>query len=80
MQQLVSIQWYPVQFGEMPDAEGTYMVAFSDGSVESYPMDIRDIQDGAIHCGSIEGEWWAASVPHPERSELFLDISELISE
>jgi len=80
MQQLVSIQWYPVAYGEMPDVEGTYLVAFSDGSVESYPMDSKDIQDGEIHCGSAVGEWWADGLPHPERSDLMLDISELISE
>jgi hypothetical protein len=37
--------------------------------------------DGAIHCGSsarVSGG--LHPVPHPERSELFLDISELISE
>jgi len=80
MQQLVSIQWYPVAYGEMPDVEGTYLVAFSDGTVESYPMDHKDIQDGEIHCGSAVGEWWAEGLPHPERSDLMLDISELISE
>jgi len=80
MQLLLLIQWYPVAFGEMPDAEGTYLVAFSDGSVESYPMDEKDIQDGEIRCGSAVGEWWAASPPHPERSDFMLDISELIEE
>ena len=80
MQQIVTIQWYPVAYGEMPAAEGTYLVAFSDGAVESYPMDLKDILDGEIHCGSALGEWWAESIPHPYRSDLSIEISDLIEE
>lgn len=78
MEQIVAIHWYPVAYGEMPEAEGTYLVAFSDGSVESYPMGTKDIKDGEIHCGGALGEWWTDGIPHPDRSEIILDFSELI--
>jgi hypothetical protein len=66
MRQIVGIEWYPVAFGEMPSEAGTYLVAFSDGSVESYPMDDRDINDGEIRCGNTTGQYWAHSPPHPD--------------
>lgn len=65
VKQIITIDWYPIAFGEMPDAEGTYLVAFSDGTVESYPMDHRDIKDGEVRCGQCVGEFWAQSPPHP---------------
>ena len=68
VKQIITIDWYPIAFGEMPDAEGTYFVAFSDGTVESYPMDHRDIKDGEVMCGQCVGEFWAQSPPHPVSS------------
>lgn len=66
MKQLIGIEWYPVAFGDMPADEGTYLVAFSDGSVESYPMDCRDIDTGQIRSGNTFGQFWAYSPPHPD--------------
>ena len=66
MEQTVTIKWNPVAFGEMPREAGTYLVAFSDGTVESYPMDDTDIGDGEIRVGAEKGQYWAYSIPHPE--------------
>jgi len=66
MKQLVGIDWYPIAFGEMPSEEGTYLVAWDDGSVESYPMDDRDINDGEIRSGNAKGLYWAEPIPHPD--------------
>lgn len=66
MDQTVTIRWKPVAFGEMPREAGTYLVAFSDGTVESYPMDDVDIGDGEIRAGTEKGVYWAHSIPHPD--------------
>lgn len=66
MRQIVGIEWYKIEFGEMPDEEGTYLVAWDDGTVESYPMDERDINDGEVRSGSVKGLYWAKSIPHPD--------------
>jgi hypothetical protein len=50
----------------MPEEEGTYLVAFSDGTVESYPMDSDDIVTGTIRAGAAKGLYWAESIPHPD--------------
>lgn len=65
MYQTVHIKWHPITFGTMPEEEGTYLVAWSDGTVESYPMDHRDITDGEIKSGGIVGVYWAEGIPHP---------------
>ena len=64
MYQSVTINWHPIEFGEMPE-HGTYLVAWDDGTVESYPFDDRDIQDGEIRSGSTKGLYWADPLPHP---------------
>jgi hypothetical protein len=66
MEQTVTIRWNRVTFGEMPREAGTYLVAFSDGTVESYPMDDSDIGDGEIRAGAEKGQYWAYSIPHPD--------------
>lgn len=66
MDQTVTIRWRPITFGEMPREAGTYLVAFSDGTVESYPMDDSDIGDGEIRAGAEKGLYWAHSIPHPD--------------
>ena len=66
MRQTVIIQWYPIAYGEMPSEEGTYLVAWDDGSVESYPMDSKDINDGSIKSGNIHGIYWADNINHPD--------------
>ena len=55
-----------ITFGEMPREAGTYLAAFSDGTVESYPMDDTDIGDGEIRAGAETGLYWAHSIPHPD--------------
>ncbi len=65
MERVVKIEWFPVDFGDMPSSPGTYLVAFSDGTVESYPMDENDITSGVIHAGHSTGLYWAMSIPHP---------------
>jgi hypothetical protein len=65
MYQTVHIKWHPITFGTMPEEEGTYLVAWSDGTVESYPMDHRDITDGEIKSGGVVGVYWAEGIPHP---------------
>lgn len=69
MNQTVTIDWFPVAYGEMPREEGTYLVAFSDNTVESYPIEQRDIQDGEIRVGSVHGQYWARGIPHPDDVE-----------
>jgi hypothetical protein len=49
----------------MPEDEGTYLVAFSDGTVESFPMDRDDLLTGQIRAGAAKGEYWANPIPHP---------------
>lgn len=66
MRQVAVINWNEVQAGNMPDTEGTYLVAFSDGTVESYPMDSDDLVAGIIRAGEARGVYWAQSIPHPD--------------
>lgn len=61
--QQVVIQWWSVE--TMPKEEGTYLVAFSDGSVETYPISERDIQTGVIQDGYTRGLFWAENITGP---------------
>lgn len=61
--QHVTIYWQSVK--TMPKSEGTYLVAFSDGSVETYPISIRDIQTGVIQDGYARGVYWANNIQGP---------------
>ena len=65
MNQTVSIKWYNIGLGDMPEEGGTYLVAWDDGTVESYPFDLRDIQSGTVTSGRVRGLYWARSIPHP---------------
>ena len=65
-EQEVHIKWHPIEPGEMPSEAGTVLVAFSDGSVESYPISDEDISLGVIRCGHEVGQYWAYSIPHPD--------------
>lgn len=67
MKQAITIDWNPIAFGEMPEEEGTYLVAWSDGTVESYPMDSRDINDGEVRSGQAKGVYWAHNIEHPDQ-------------
>ena len=65
MRQIAVIDWKAIGNGEMPEEEGTYLVAFSDGTVESFPMDGDDLNSGQIRAGAARGEYWANPIPHP---------------
>jgi hypothetical protein len=66
MRQVVVLDWRPVTYGEMPDVEGTYLVAFSDGTVESWPMSMQEINAGEVRTSLITGMYWAHPIPHPD--------------
>lgn len=65
MRQIAVIDWKAISTGEMPNEEGTYLVAFDDGTVESFPMDTDDLVSGQIRAGAARGEYWANPIPHP---------------
>lgn len=65
MRQIAVIEWRPIEIGGMPDDEGTYLVAFTDGTVESFPMDQDDLAHGQIQAGAARGIYWAMPIPHP---------------
>lgn len=65
MRQIAVLEWKAITPGEMPEDEGTYLVAFSDGTVESFPMDRDDLLTGQIRAGAAKGEYWANPIPHP---------------
>jgi hypothetical protein len=65
MRQIAVLEWKAITPGEMPEDEGTYLVAFSDGTVESFPMDTDDLLTGQIRAGAAKGEYWANPIPHP---------------
>ena len=65
MRQIAVLEWKAITLGEMPKDEGTYLVAFSDGAVESFPMDTDDLLSGQIRAGAARGEYWANPIPHP---------------
>jgi hypothetical protein len=66
MRQAVNIHWNLIEAGGMPSEAGTYLVAFDDETVESYPMDDDDIVSGQIRAGRVRGVYWAESIPHPD--------------
>lgn len=65
MLQTVTIDWHPVEQGSMPRNEGSYLVAFDDGAVETYPMSDQDIKRGEVRDGQTHGLLWAAGIPSP---------------
>ena len=65
MLQTVTIDWHPVAVGSMPKQEGSYLVAFDDGEVETYPLSDQDIKRGEIKDGQTHGLLWAAIIPSP---------------
>ena len=66
MEQIVRLLWCPVAPGEMPHDPGLYLVAFSDGTVETYPMRLGEINVGSIRSGNLSGEYWALNLEHPD--------------
>lgn len=65
MRQIVVIEWYAIEPGGMPEDEGTFLVAFDDGTVESFPFDESDLVSGQIRAGTTRGEYWSIPIPHP---------------
>ena len=65
MLQTVTIDWRPVEQGNMPRYEGNYPVAFDDGAVETYPMSDQDIKRGEVRDGQTHGLYWAEGIPSP---------------
>ena len=61
--QKVTIYWQTLD--KMPKTEGTYLVAFSDGTVETYPVSERDIKSGVIRDGYVSGIYWADNIEGP---------------
>jgi hypothetical protein len=66
MKQAVNIYWNLIEAGGMPNESGTYLVAFDDGTVESYPMEDDDIVTGQIRAGRTRGVYWSEPIPHPD--------------
>ena len=50
---------------ERPETPGTYLTAWSDGTVETYPIDQIQIQKTAIQSGPHQLTHWAANVAGP---------------
>ena len=65
LRQMVVIEWYSIADG-MPETEGTYLVAFTDGTVETYPIEQDQINAGDIRDGNIHGVWWARCLSYPD--------------
>ena len=65
MRQIAVIEWKNIEPGAMPKDAGTFLVAFDDGTVESYPMDSQDLKAGQIRAGAACGTYWANPIPHP---------------
>lgn len=66
MRQIAVIEWKNIEPGGMPADVGTFLVAFNDGTVESYPIDSRDLEAGEIKAGAASGTYWANPIPHPD--------------
>lgn len=66
MLQQVTIEWS--EFDVMPARAGEYLVAFSDGTVETYPISDADIQRKAVRDGYTRGILWAQPIPAPDAS------------
>ena len=64
LKQTVHIHWRDMS--EMPEDEVTYLVAFDDGTVETYPIGYGDIEKGVIQDGFCRGVYWAHTFKGPE--------------
>ena len=53
MYQEIVIEWHPIE--TLPKKEGTYLIAFDDESVETYPISQADIDTGTIMAGYSKG-------------------------
>lgn len=64
MYQEIVIEWHPIE--TLPKKEGTYLIAFDDESVETYPISQADIDTGTIMAGYSKGLYWAYPLDPPE--------------
>lgn len=64
MRQTITIEWNSME--TMPKEEGTYLVAFDDGYVETYPMSEQDLRTGIIQDGYSRGVLWAFPIMAPK--------------
>ena len=62
--QTVHIKWFT--FDTPPKEPGTYLVAFEDYTVESYPISSDDILTGRVTDGRVIGVYWAHSFESPD--------------
>lgn len=60
--------WTPIAKGQMPKIEGDYLVAWSDGSVESYPISKSDIDSAKVVSQDMTGQYWTEHPLHPDES------------
>ena len=65
MLQAVQIEWHPIRKGLMPRQEGTYLIAFDDMTVETYPLTDADILDGEVRAGRSIGLYWGYFITAP---------------
>ena len=65
MFQTVTITWHAIDHENMPSEEGTYLVVFDDGAVETYPMSERDIVSADIRDGYSKALLWAECIKSP---------------
>ncbi len=63
MNQTVVIEWKTLD--DMPEIEGNYLVAFDDGTVETFPISYREMVTGVIQDGNVRGILWANNIGHP---------------
>ena len=64
VKQTVVINWHDMSV--MPETEGTYLVAFDDGAVETYPMSEQDLKTRVIQDGYSRGVLWALPITAPK--------------
>lgn len=62
------LSWTPIAKGQMPQTEGDYLVAWSDGSVESYPISKSDIDSAKVASEDMFGQYWTEHPLHPDES------------
>jgi len=62
----MSIQWEEINSqGSLPDEEGSYLCAFSDGSVEAFYIDVDILAAGGWRNLSCKLTHWADLPKHP---------------
>lgn len=62
---VTAMEWTEVESAGMPEEEGWYLCAFSDGSVESFYIADDDIAEGGWSSMNISLTHWTANPAHP---------------